>query len=109
MSATANMDSLDARLDDRDVRALTEPMHVHADDPDAWTDDEVVVYSEDRGYLVNLFAPYCDCSDQHYRAPPKGCKHIRRARFALGIDDVPEWVDRDQLDDQLRRRLEGDR
>jgi hypothetical protein len=95
-------------LEDRDVRALTEPMVVDADDPELWGADEAAVYSEDRRYVVNLAAPYCDCEDQHYRTPDGGCKHLRRARFALGRREVPAWVQMDRLDDPLRRRLEDD-
>jgi len=95
-------------LEQRDVRALTEPMVVDADDPALHNDDEVYVYSEDRRYVVNLAAPYCDCSDQHYRTPAGGCKHLRRARFALGRREVPAWIQTDRLDDQLRTRLEDD-
>jgi hypothetical protein len=97
-----------ADLDDRDIRALAEPMIVDADDPELHNDDEAFVYSEDRRYVVNLAAPYCDCKDQHYRTPSGGCKHLRRARFALGERSIPEWADRDRLDGQLRQRLGDD-
>jgi len=106
--STTETTAADVQLDDRDVRALTEPMHVVVDDPEAWGAGEVAVYSEDRRYLVNLAAPYCDCDDQHYRQPAGGCKHIRRAAFAAGDREIPPWVQTDRLDDQLRRRLEDD-
>jgi len=91
-------------LDDRDVRALREHMRVHEDDPDAWGDHEVAVYSEDRRYLVNLAIGYCDCPSNQYH--DGRCKHERRARYALGIEAIPSWVQMDSVDDQLRQRLE---
>jgi hypothetical protein len=94
-----------AEIADRDVRALTEPMLVVADHPDAWGDHEAVVYNADREYLVNVDIGYCDCPDVQYRRTR--CKHLRRADFALGRRDVPDWVEVDALDDPLRKRVEG--
>jgi hypothetical protein len=104
MSTTTDTTPTD--LDPRAVRALTEPMAVHEDDPDAWGDHEVAVYSEDRRYLVNVAIGYCDCPSNQYHAGQ--CKHERRARYALGIESVPAWVRMDRLDDHLRTRLEDD-
>jgi len=86
------------------VRALTEPMAINQDDPDAWGEHEVAVYSEDRQYLVNIEIGHCGCPDVQYRR--RECKHIVRCKYALGEYDLPEWVQADRLDDQLRRRLE---
>jgi len=105
MSTTVSPDAVE-QLDQRSVKALTEAMLVCEDHPDAWGDHEVVVYNEDRQYLVNVAIDYCDCPDVQYRQAR--CKHLRRARFALGVDDVPAWVQRDRLDGPLAERLEGD-
>ena len=93
-------------LDARTVKALTEPMLVVKDHPDVWDDHEVTVYNEDRQYLVNIAIGYCDCPDNHYRQAE--CKHLRRAKFALGVGsyDVPAWVDRDAIDEPLCKRLD---
>lgn len=105
MSATVSPDA--AELGQRDVKALTEHMLVVEDHPDAWGDHEVVVYNEDRQYLVNVDIGHCDCPDVQFRR--RECKHLKRARYALGIDEVPGWVQTDRLDAPLRERLEADR
>lgn len=88
-------------LDGRDVAALTEPMTVYADDPDAGL-DEVAVYNGGTRYIVNAEVGYCTCEDWHFRQPEGGCKHRRRVAFETGDRAVPEAVDRDALDDPLR-------
>jgi hypothetical protein len=86
------------------VRALTEPMKVYEDDPETWSDAEVAVYSENRRYLVNIDVGHCDCPDVQYRR--RECKHLARARYALEEYSLPEWIQMDRVDDQLRTRLE---
>lgn len=90
-------------LDKLDARALREPMVVVEDDPALWNDSEVAVYSEDRRYAVSLATGFCECPYAQYN---DSCKHQRRAEFALGHREIPEWVNMDVVDDQLRRRLE---
>ncbi|WP_435346050.1 hypothetical protein [Haloarchaeobius sp. HRN-SO-5] len=91
-------------LSTREVRALTRPMIVVEDDPQTWDADEVVVYHEDRAHVVNPVLGFCDCADAHYRNVR--CQHLHRADYALGRKQVPGWVDYDQLDGLLRRRLD---
>lgn len=96
----------DVELETRDVRALTEPMLVYPDDPDAPLDCEVAVYSEDRQYIVNREVGFCECPDNHYR--DEVCKHLRRVAFEVGARDLPQWVDREQLDDGFRMFVDDD-
>jgi hypothetical protein len=97
----------DMDFDVRDARALTRPMDVYADDPDAWGDSEVAVYHEGRQHIVSVAAGFCDCGDAHYRNVE--CQHIKRVKYTLGICDIPEWCDRDRLDETLvRQRAEID-
>jgi len=103
MSTTA---ATPEQLPQTHIRALTEHMVVNEDGPDAWGEHEVAVYSEDRQYLVNTDIGHCGCPDVQYRR--RECKHVARARYALGEYDLPEWVERDNLDDHLRTRLEDD-
>jgi len=92
-------------LTGRDVAALTEPMNVFADDPEART-EEVAVYNGGTRYIVNPIAGYCTCDDWHFRQPDGGCKHRRRVQFATGERAVPAAIDRDALDRNLRERLD---
>jgi len=88
-------------LDGRDVAALTEPMNVYADDPEAGL-DEVAVYHRGDRKIVNAEAGYWTCEDWHFRQPDGGCKHQRRVAFRRGDREVPAAVDRAALDDPLR-------
>lgn len=97
-------DELPTDVNQRTIKALSEPMLVVEDHPDAWSEHEVVVYNADREHLVNVDVGHCDCADVKYRGVR--CKHLRRADYALGRKDIPAWINRDGLDDQLRRRLE---
>jgi len=91
-------------------RALREPMYVCDDHPEARGDHEVVVYNEDREYVVNVDVGHCSCPAQMYHhGPSEPCKHRIRAELARGDREIPEWVCLDAVDDQLRRRLEVDR
>jgi len=87
-------------LDERDVRALTEPMDIYAGDP-ATSETEVAVYNQGTRYIVNPVVGYCDCDDHYYRKPTGGCKHVRRVLFARGERAIPAWVDTAALDDGL--------
>lgn len=96
MATTATM----ATLDDRDARALTEPMDVYADDP-ATSATEVAVYNDGQRHIVNPDAGFCDCDDWHYRQPDGGCKHVRRVQFERGDREIPQWATRDAIDPQI--------
>lgn len=93
-----------AQLDERDVRSLTEPMDVYADDPATAGAHEVAVYNHGERRVVNVDVGFCDCPDAHYRN--KRCKHLRRAELVLGRRELPDGIRTEALDDGLRRRLE---
>jgi hypothetical protein len=90
-------------LDDRDVRALTECMSTLSDIE--WIADAeglyLVVSQSGRSYTVEVETSACTCDDAFYRQPTGGCKHVRRAEFATGRRSIPEWVNRDAVDEQL--------
>ena len=97
-------------IDDALFRALREPMLVYEDHPDTRGEHEIVVYSESREYLVNIDVEFCPCPAFMYHCEDdEDCKHLQRAKLALGERDVPEWVNMDAVDGELRRRLEVDR
>lgn len=98
MAATA--DPTADPLDDRDARALTEPMDVVADDP-ATDAHEVAVYNDGTRYIINPEVGWCSCDDWHYRQPEGGCKHQVRVAFERGEREIPDWIDEDALDDWL--------
>lgn len=99
-----------ADLEDALLRALREPMLVYEDHPRARGDHEVVVYNEDREYVVNVDVGHCTCpAQQYHHGPSEACKHRLRAQLALGEREIPTWVCMDAVDDELRRRLEVDR
>lgn len=95
-------------IDDRDVRALTNPMTVLDDvDPVA---DELPAVAGDRGvylvvshsgaeHVVDATEPRCTCSDFEYR--DVRCKHLRRVAFATGERTLPDWANDDAVDDGL--------
>lgn len=106
MAATA--DSVEM-LEDRDAAALTEPMDIYADDPDAGR-DEVAVYTSEwdgermvsKQYFVNPVVGFCTCDDVHYNKPEGGCKHQRRVEFELFDREIPQWANRAAIDSGLR-------
>jgi hypothetical protein len=89
------------QLDDRDVRALTEYMTTIpiANAPDLYD----VVSSSGRTYRVDARDGSCECAYARHRDTE--CKHIRRARFAAGDREIPEWVDREAVDPQLGEQI----
>ncbi|MFA1610142.1 hypothetical protein [Halobellus rubicundus] len=91
-------------LDKRDVRALTEAMSVLPDYGRArGADGLFVVIGENSNdpYLVDVVGKACECPDAEYRDPDGGCKHIKRIEYATGRTAIPQWVDRDVVDDNL--------
>lgn len=94
---------------ERDARALTEPMLVLAESPRVArdTDDRYHVISGELDYVVDLVAKTCGCPDAIHRRPTGGCKHIRRARYATGVDAIPRWVGRDQINRQLGEHVDS--
>jgi hypothetical protein len=97
-----------AQLDARDARALTEPMDVYADDPEAVGASEVAVYNHGDRYIVSGETGFCTCDDWHYRQPEGGCKHYRRVQFERGIREIPAWANRSKIDRGLLLSLEDD-
>ncbi len=94
-------------LSDRDVRALTECMTALDDlGAVAGADGLYVVVSESgRSYTVDVSNGACTCDDAFYRSPAGGCKHVRRVEFATERREIPAWVDRSAVDDQLGRHV----
>jgi hypothetical protein len=92
------------QLAHRDVRALTEYMTIlsdvgmSADAAGLYT----VVSKSGRSYTVDIETGACECNDSFYHHPAGGCKHLRRVEFATGRRSIPEWVDEDAIDDQLK-------
>ena len=85
-----------------DYRALTEYMTVLDDGDDRARGAPglyTVTTQSGSQYLVDTGLPACECPDFEYRG--RACKHIRRVTFATGRRDVPEWIDRDEVDGQL--------
>jgi predicted nucleic acid-binding Zn finger protein len=77
-------------VESRTERALTECMTVVSTEgtPVTDADEETVsvVSSSGSTYTVDAGDEFCDCPD--YQHNHRRCKHIRRARFALGIDEL---------------------
>ncbi|OYR81698.1 hypothetical protein DJ71_13080 [Halorubrum sp. E3] len=99
-------------IDDRDVRALTNPMTV-LDDVDPVSDELPAVAGERGVYLVvshsgaehvvDATEPRCTCSDFEYR--DVRCKHLRRVAFATGERTLPDWANDDAVDDALGQHV----
>jgi len=78
-------------LDDRTERALTEPLSAVSVDGTPLEGDETIVSIESHSgesYDVDVREGRCSCPDMRHREPEGGCKHVRRARVALGRDTV---------------------
>jgi hypothetical protein len=101
-------------MDDRDVRALTDPMVVlesSAHLPDApgmyavtsskVTEDGIQATE----YHVDVRHGRCECDDHKYRNAT--CKHIRLAEFATGRRPLPAWVDDEDLPAEFARHVDG--
>jgi hypothetical protein len=68
------------------------------------------VYSAKNGtneiYTVDLRAEACECPDHEHRNAQ--CKHIRRVKLALGIEDVPDGVEIDSMLEKSREKYGAD-
>ena len=105
---TAKISSTENGIEPRTRRACEESMVVV---PHGGGSGMFDVYSESGGeYVVDLRDDVCSCLDFTHREPAGGCKHIRRVRLELGIEDVPAGV-RDEhaapTDVELARRRRG--
>jgi len=94
-------------FNERDARALTEPMLVLPESPRVArdTDGRFHVISGESDYVVDLVAKTCRCPDALHRGTE--CKHQRRAAFASGRRPIPAWVETDALDDDLGEHVSG--
>jgi hypothetical protein len=88
MSATTPDVAEAARLEDRDLRALSEHMTVFVEAPGMFR-----VVSEGPEYIVDLETETCECPDSTHRDPDGGCKHIRRIRFTTGARAIPDCIE----------------
>lgn len=89
-----------SEVEPRTERALTEPLSVLPDGIDANGLVKVVSHSGEE-YVVDARDGACTCPDiRHNLGHDENCKHIRRARFALGIDSVPSDAV-DNIDENL--------
>lgn len=104
MATAQSADAIEP-LDDIAVRALTETMSVID-----WIDRargapglyEVITQSGSQ-YLVDLATGSCECPDARYR--DRRCKHLARVEFEVGEQEIPAWVDPDDVDRQLGRHV----
>jgi hypothetical protein len=95
-------------LDARTERALTEVLAVCPDiDQARGAPGLFVVVGENAGgeYLVDEREGACTCPDAEYRNPVGGCKHVRRVEFWTGARELPDAVDVDYLEADLREHL----
>jgi len=88
---TNESDAVDCNdIEPRTERALTECMTVLSTEGTPITDAEThtvsVVSSSGETYTVEARGEVCTCPDHQHNH--RRCKHIRRARFALGIDEL---------------------
>jgi hypothetical protein len=87
-------DTEDVDLNPRTVRALEEYITITPEVGRARDADHMVIATSESGssYLVDLQSNACECPDSEHRDPTLGCKHIQRARFALGRWPIPVKV-----------------
>lgn len=108
---TADIESIDGDLDERDVRALTEYLTVLEDvDRARGAEDVYLVVSQSGSeYLVDLRFKSCECPDAEHRDPDGGCKHVRRVEFATDARRAPAWVDLDDVAGDLGEHVTSER
>lgn len=88
-------------VDSQKVKALTGVMTVLGDLPEVRnTRDRYAVVTESGSqYEVDVIAETCTCP--HYEDEPTRCKHVHRARYAVGLAEIPEWVSESEVDSEL--------
>ena len=100
-------------IDRRTARALTEPLTVLDHDETPVDDDTTIVTvtsASGSTYDVDVRAGVCSCPDARHREPEGGCKHVRRARVALGRDVVDaDTIRALDVDEQLGAFAPGPR
>jgi hypothetical protein len=107
-----NDDSGQDSIASRTRRALEEPLTVltTALKPVEDRDTSVVTVTSHSGseYTVDVREERCTCPDSKHRAPDGGCKHVRRARFALGHSSVDSQTVRQlDIDSQIGANAPG--
>ena len=96
-------------IDERDARALTQPMTVMDSVGIVRGADGMYEVTTEHEYIVDLEAPSgarCLCDDHKFRRVE--CKHIRRVRFEIGDREIPAWVDPDDVDGVLGEFIDGE-
>ncbi|ELZ01578.1 hypothetical protein C480_17872 [Natrialba aegyptia DSM 13077] len=97
-------------IETREAKALTEIMTVLGDLPAVQDDSDrySVTTESGREYHVHVVDGTChkkngeECPDQEYNLDDDDvCKHVHRARYAVGLKEIPEWIDEDAVDDDL--------
>ncbi|ERG97502.1 MAG: SWIM zinc finger containing protein [Haloquadratum sp. J07HQX50] len=91
-------------IEPRTQRALTEVMTVVSTNGTPITDSDTpivsVISASGSSYTVDTDALWCTCPD--YERSHQICKHIRRARFALGVDAIDaELLQKLEIDDDF--------
>lgn len=95
-------------IDTRAAKALTEYMTVLDDLPEVPGDEQYAVITQSGSqYEVDLGGETCSCPDHEYRDVE--CKHIHRVRYALGLEEVPEWADESEIDPRLGEHVSTSR
>ncbi|WP_255681503.1 hypothetical protein [Natrinema sp. SYSU A 869] len=97
-------------IETREAKALTEIMTVLGDLPAVQDNSNrySVTTESGREYHVHVVEGTChkkngeECPDQEYNLDDNDvCKHVHRARYAVGFKEIPEWIDEDAIDDDL--------
>lgn len=102
-------------LADRTRRALERPFSVVSRRGTPIDDADVtivqVVSNSGESYTVDVREARCECADYEYRADElgdDGCKHVRRARYALGVESIDARVlDAVDVDETLGANAPG--
>ena len=107
-NATIGNESIGTDLEARDVRTLTEHMSVlgRLGRVKGATDLYLVVSESESEYLVDARAGVCECPDHRHR--DIRCKHLRAVAFATGARPIPEWVDREAINNTLGNHVDAD-
>jgi predicted nucleic acid-binding Zn finger protein len=99
MNVTSHDDKNVSDVEPRTLRALEEYMTVL---PEEGTGLCKVYTESGSEYTVDPHDGACTCPDmRHNLGHNESCKHVRRARFALGIDAVPTDVDGVDVNEEL--------
>jgi hypothetical protein len=99
----------DSEIEPRTRRALEEYLTVTQCD----IGDEYIVEVHSQSgetYIVDAVEGNCNCEDAEYNLDDdENCKHVRRARFALGLDAVPaDAVETLDIDENLGCATDAD-